>query len=915
MGDDAGQSERLYSFGPFTFYLSRRLLLDGDQPVRLGSRALDTLIVLLDKAGAVVGKDELIAKVWPDTFVEDNNIKVHISSLRRVLGDGRDGRRYIVTIAGRGYSFVEPVIASSARQATAPVPDMEGNLPYGVARLVGRQAVVAHISNLVREKRISTIVGPGGIGKTSVAIAAVERAARDLGAIAFLLDLSPVQDGNLVPNLLATALGMQLPGADPYRAFSARIGNRPALVILDNCEHLIDAAAAFALALTRAAPTVHVMATSREPLRIEGEHLYRLAPLTFPAEGVAIGPDDATSYSAVQLFIERAIAAFPDLRFSAHDFECIGKICRQIDGIPLAIEFASAYAGTLGLQGLGARLADHVDAMPGRRRGALDRHETMRATLDWSFGLLLEAEQTLLVRLAIFSGGFTFAAVNDVVGDGDGSTFDDLLLSLIDKSLVSTTATPSGPRLKLLETTRAYARDLLGQRPEVERIARAHAKYYATLLSKVWPVEGAPTLALSPADLKLDVDNVRAALDWALSERGDVELAAQLSASSGPLWLGLSLLAEGRDWMARAAALLGPAKIGSREEMVIQSYLASAESFTSGFTPAAVTLWGRTRQLAETHGDDGYLRSSLLPLWLYHLRIPDYAAAMSDATAHQDASEFSKNDDDRVTSWWMIGTTAHHLGDLALAKHAFQRFLELETPKGRKSFVLKIGFDRRAAVLGILGLTLAMEGDRDSAVARAREGCAGAKELGYALAIAESLKWACVTQYVIGDDLETFERMVAQLTEIANGHALGRHQGFAKSLQGMCRVRRGDFDAGIAGLHAGLSEFERDQSSPMRVFYATALADALCMANRIEEGLDVVRHQEEIEGERGSWGTGELFRAKGSLLMAGGHPAAAATAFHRAEDIATRQGAKFWLAKARAAAAALADDVEPTARA
>ncbi len=910
MSDDVGPVDQLYSFGPFTFYLSRRLLLDGDQPVRLGSRAIDTLIVLLDKAGAIVGKDELIAKVWPGTFVEDNNIKVHISSLRRVLGDGRDGRRYIVTVAGRGYSFVEPVITTTPRQALqAPVPDMEGNLPFGIARLVGRQPVIAHVANLARDRRILTIVGPGGIGKTSVAIAAIERASRETGAIAFLLDLSPVHDARLVPNLLATALGMQGPGADPVRAFASRIGNRPAFVILDNCEHLIDAAAGLALALTRAASTVHVVSTSREPLRIEGEHLYRLAPLTFPSDGVTLDANDIASYSAVQLFVERAVAAFPDLHFSERDYEHIARICRQIDGIPLAIEFSAAYAGTLGLKGLSSRLADHVDAMPGRRRGAPERHETMRATLDWSFGLLSEPEQTLLIRLAIFSGGFTFDAVNNVIRDSE-----DLLLALIDKSLVSADVTPAGPRLRLLETTRAYVAERLRERSEAPQVARAHAKHYATLLAKVWPIEGSATLKLSPSDLKLDVDNIRAALEWALSEHGDIELAAQLSACSGPLWLGLSLLAEGRDWMARAAALLGPAKIGSREEMIIQSYLASAESFTSGITPAAVSLWERTRDLAQSHGDDGYLRSSLLPLWLYHLRIPDYRAAMADATTHQAAAGRSTNDDEAVSSWWMIGTTAHHRGDLVLAKHAFHRFLELETPKGRKSFILKIGFDRRAAVLGILGLTLAMEGDHKGAIERVTEGCRGAKELGYALAIAEALKWACVTQFVIGYDIDSCERTVAQLTEISSGHALGRHQGFAKSLQGMCRVRRGDFGEGIAGLEAGLSEFERGQSSPMRVFYATALADALLAAGRIADGLKVTRHQEEIEGQCGSWGTGELARVEGDLLAAYGDLQGAALAFSRAESIAIQQGAGFWAAKARTAASRIEEPSKGAAK-
>src|SRR5437763_2422489 len=400
------------AFGPFRLLAAQRLLLEGDQPVRLGSRAFDILATLLERPGDVIGKDELISRTWPKTFVEDANLKIQISALRRALGDGQGGRRYIATIPGRGYNFVAPVRFEKPPRAPPPATIVSAaahNLPLAATRMIGREEAVASLVSRLSRERLLTIVGAGGIGKTTVALAVAERMIADYEHGVWLADLSPLGDPRLVPSAVATVLGLEVRTDNPLPGLVAGLRDKR-MLLLDNCEHVIDAAASLAAAVLSGVPRVNILATSREPLGVAGERSHRLGPLGSPPTSSGLTAAEAAVSPAVQLFIERVTAIVEDFALTDANAPLIVEICQKLDGLPLAIEFAAPRVEVLGVEGLAAGLNHSLPLLTARRRTTLPRHRTMRAVVEWSYGLLSEAEQRFFRALGIFAGGFTVEA-------------------------------------------------------------------------------------------------------------------------------------------------------------------------------------------------------------------------------------------------------------------------------------------------------------------------------------------------------------------------------------------------------------------------------------------------------------------------------------------------------------------------
>ena len=493
------------AFGDFRLVPQERTLYRHDRPVRLSGRAFDLLLALVERAGAVVGKEDLIARVWPHTVVEEGNLRVHVGALRKALGNDQP---YVENVVGRGYCFVAPL--RTAVPSAPPPPDLLAALPR--QRLTGRDAVLAQLAEQVPAQRLLTIVGPGGMGKTVVALAVAARVAAAFDGAVYCADLAGVSDANGLAVTLARLLGHD----DP----ALWLRPRRALLVLDGCEHLVDAVAALAERLLLEAPRVHIVATSREPLRAEGEWVYRLAALVLPPADAAPTPAQLGAYPSVQLFAERAGADGGAFAIDAGNAAAVADICRRLDGIPLALELAAGRAAFFGVHELALRLSDCFTVLTRGRRTALPRHQTLRATLDWSHDMLCRQDQAVLRRLAIFRGGFTLAAAAAVAHD-DGlprEAVADRVANLTAKSLIGVEAVGALNQYRLLQTTRSYALEKLRAAGEESMAAGRHARYVAGL----------------PAQARCDrapyVEQVRAALEWAAGPQGDATLAQQLRA-------------------------------------------------------------------------------------------------------------------------------------------------------------------------------------------------------------------------------------------------------------------------------------------------------------------------------------------------------------------------------------------------
>jgi predicted ATPase/DNA-binding winged helix-turn-helix (wHTH) protein len=472
------------AFGRFCLFPRRRLLLRDGSPVELGGRAVEVLAALLEARGVLLSKDELMERVWPGVVVEENNLHVHISALRKVLG--RD-RGVIRTISGRGYCFTgevrvqrEPLRSGAvADRAPGPVGHRHPtNLPAPMSSFIGRADEMAELEAIVAQHRLVTVLGAAGIGKTRLGLETARRLLSDYPGGVWFADLGSLASEELVPATIATALGLEPANDDKAldRACAA-LEAKQLLLLVDNCEHVGSAAARAVESVLHAVPGLHVVTASREPLGVEGECCYRLAPLDTP-DAAATAAETARS-DAVRLFLERARAADP--RFTPDDGAVYGiaRICRRLDGLPLAIEFAATRLAALGISELDRRLDDRFRILTGGRRSAAARHQTLRASLDWSYRLFAAEEQAVLRRLAIFGGGFTLEGASIIIADDAVSAGDVVarLADLVDKSLIGIDAGAGVRRYRMLETTRAYALEKLAESGETGDVGRRHAVY------------------------------------------------------------------------------------------------------------------------------------------------------------------------------------------------------------------------------------------------------------------------------------------------------------------------------------------------------------------------------------------------------------------------------------------------------
>jgi predicted ATPase/DNA-binding winged helix-turn-helix (wHTH) protein len=512
------QSPRVYHFAPFRLSPDQRLLTAHDQPLKLGGRALDMLLVLVERRDRTVSKDDLLSLVWPNLVVEENNLQVQIGTLRKLLG-----HQAIATVPGRGYRFTMPLEVegpedgNTARAVDVPMRGAASNkprltnLPDQLPLTYGSDADVANVCRMLAAHPLVTIAGAGGIGKTRLAQTAALAARQDFADGVWWVDLAPLTSQSLVAPTVARAMGIQVANEhDATQALLSVIRSQQVLLVIDNCEHLLEGVATLMETIVEKS-TARLLVTSQEVLRTAAEHVYRLGTLDVP-QVASLAAVQASGAGA--LFTARAHAADPRFVLGQANVDAVAEICRQLDGIPLAIELAAARTPLLGAEGVRLKLGQRLNLLTAGARVVLRRHQTLRAALEWSHGLLTNDERAVFRRLGIFAGGFTLESAQRVADDDDIDTWDVLehLGALADKSLVLAEG-DAVPRYRLLETTRLFALERMAEAGETNVMTRRHAEAMLSMLQAYHTDDkryqtSAPDWALMAAEL----DNMRAAL-------------------------------------------------------------------------------------------------------------------------------------------------------------------------------------------------------------------------------------------------------------------------------------------------------------------------------------------------------------------------------------------------------------------
>ena len=911
-GDPPSTEYEVFSFGPYKLFSAQRLLERSGDAVKLGGRAFDILMLLVRHAGEVVTHRQIHTTVWAGLIVDGSSIRFHMSALRKALGGAQLSCEYIVNVPGRGYCFVAPVTSlPSVSPAAKKNRDTSSraavhSLPPVLERMVGRQKAIHDISSELLAERFVTIVGPGGIGKTTVAVGIGNSFfAKFPGPVQFV-DLASVRESSQVAAAVAIAIGLQIRTEDPVPSILTALRTCQMLLIFDSCEHVLDQVAPLVEQIFACASEVFILATSREPLGAEGEHVFRLQPLRIPLEGAIITSQELTEYSAIELFLERVQAGGSRIELNDADVETVVAICRRLDGMALAIELAASRVQAYGLRKTADLLGHQFSLLWPGRRTALPRHQTLMATLDWSYNLLSLAERRLLYRLSVFIGAFDLEGVM-VVTQVAANFFEPEdnadLSSLVAKSLV--VAESSGERTcyRLLDTTRNYGLRKLAESGEMEEANRQHARYYEQVLIRQAQIEQGT--GEWPRALASNLNDIRAAMSWALSKDGDVSLGVRLTAYSTSLWLGLGLLPECRDRMKQAAAVADHSEATIEEKMLIQMALGSTVMFTVGLGEAFRTSWSSVLSLAEEIDDKQHQLNAYLALWAQQIRALNAGEAFVLARrCDAVASKFGKAGP-KAMALWMLGLCEHHTGRCESAKRHLEDALLSEDDADRMMQLRHFGYDRRVDALGVLSNTFWMLGCTADALETSAMAVAEARQLDYPIPLCIALAWHCFNLYVIGAEWSEVERHAVTLIEHSRHHGIEAYQGFGICLQALSGKPEIDAEETASIVASGIKMLVRGQYTAFNpIFQADA---ALMLA---EAGLRI--HAETLfatmlreDRNTDHWCSPEIVRIKGQLALSRGNNREAENCFKMSIDSAARHGSLAWQLRSANSLAAL----------
>jgi predicted ATPase/DNA-binding winged helix-turn-helix (wHTH) protein len=882
-------------FGPFEINAAERSLTKANKVIPLGGRAYDILIALLENAGEVVGKAELITKAWPDVTVEESNLRVHLSALRKALGDGQFGNKYIASIQGQGYSFIAPILRLPADRDRGALSGIS-NLPPALDRMLGRDDVVHEIEARLQKERLLTILGSGGMGKTTVAIAAGHSALAYFAGNVFFVDLSTARDRQQVIGAIATAVGLDPRFVNSTETLLNVLRPRRALIILDSCEHLVDVVAEVANSIIQNDLDIHILATSREIFQIAGEDIFHLSPLECPPEQSGLTASEVLAYPAAQLFLERISARGGDFSLSDDEAPIVAEICRKLDGIALAIELAAGSAVSFGIRTTLARLGSRLDLLKFGRRTANPRHQTLKAALDWSHDHLSELEGAVLRRVAIFIGQFTLEAAYAVAKTCEIDQFEieSAVNSLVNKSLIEVRITSRGSLCRLLDTTRSYALEKLNLSGEYDSTADRHAN----ILIKVLESNRGGPIVPEPADrlagvLQDNLANVRAALEWSFGLTGNDNTAIRMAAAAAELFLARSLLLECRRWMENAISRM-TASCDAQNKLEIYASFALSLMLTAGFNERVRDAFDTALALAEMREDSNQQLRLLsgLSMYLYRMNDTRGIGILEIALRAGAIAEKTKSSEHAALADAMKGTTHYLLGDHLRAQEHLERSLH-SSAIARGFSGTQYLFDLRTTSRFILTQSRWYAGNLDRASRDADRSIKEAERSEHPIALCRAMSLT-MPFYLWIDDLQNVERNLSRLELTAEKYSLAAFRAFATGYKGRYLISVGRTTEGVQHLRDSLEKLRVWRFELLVTDFISDLAVGLAKQNERTDALAVVDESilAQLTAKRRSR-LPELFLAKGQVLLSGESPdnTSAEECFEEAIELAYQQRA------------------------
>jgi predicted ATPase/DNA-binding winged helix-turn-helix (wHTH) protein len=893
-------------FGPFRIVPNARLLERDGVLVSLGSRAFDLLCLLISRAGEVVRKSELMARAWPSLTVDESSLRFHIAQLRRILGNGKDGESYVANVPGRGYCFVAPVArnASTSQQAGSREPVASQSLldlPPKPGRLIGRDTVVNALAEHLAARRFVTLRGPGGIGKTTVAIALAHQLAGNFRDGARFLDFGSLKDAHLVAVAVASTLGLVVPAGDPTPRLVEALRDRQLLLVFDNCEHVVEAVAGLAEKIHSYAPSVSILATSRESLDAASEFVIELAPLEIPPEDLR-DVSGIEKYSSLRLFMECAVAAGYSDPISDADAEVIVRICRKLDGVPLAIELVASRLSAHSLTEIDELIEGRLRLAWRGRRSAPSRHQSLSAALDWSYDFVSPGERSLLEYLSVFPGTFTLQGARALAGTLAGpDAILDNLEQLVAKSLVTSSPRTGQARFRLLETTRAYATEKLAASGATQAAKLRHAQYVLEALTPRTYEPGGQRPGGWTHRVEL-LPDARAALDWAYSDTGVVDLRIPLTAVCARLFVELNLLEECRVWAGRAIGALDDGLSYHAAKVELLWAFGHAAMFTERNSHQCEAALRSGLELAQAVGDSQNQFRLLSRLHALYRRTGERrrlleVALLADTVATKlgDSAAFAR-------AQTYLGIAYHLSGDQQLARE------KLQAGEAGDAAIPVLPIDHFAYPRGprIMSCTnLWLLGFPDQAIDVANRLVDIRANPDLAMYCAGLCFAARVYRWV--GDLDALEEAADKLAGHSRKHGLGPFENASVALRGELHVARGAVDEGVELLRPSLPRMLADRLELYSGAAVIALVEGLAAQGKPADALVSIQARVDAVALQGdSCEMPELLRVRGELRARCGDVSSAERDFRAASELAERQSALSWRLRVATSGARLA---------